>query len=353
MRKFLNILIVFALSAFMQVSAQVSVSAELDSAEIFVGEQAHVHVKVSASREQNVVFPLHERDILTPGVEIVKASAPDTIVLNDGSRMTIERTYTITSFEDSLYYLPPFRIMVDSKEYTSKSLALKVLTIPVDTLHPDIFAGPKEIVPPLFSWEDWKGVFFLSLLWLAVVAVLAVLLLKQKSVRVQTKLVVINPPLPAHEEAIKEIERLKGNSDLDPKEYYTMLTDVLRNYISRRFDFNALEMTSDEIIGKLLAVGNADELRDLRNLLQTADLVKFAKYSTGLSENDRNLMRAVEFVDTTKDNTPVQPIVQRVSIEEKEIRRKVWSYRIAVIATALVAAALTWYVFSELAKLIL
>ena len=45
--------------------------------------------------------------------------------------------------------------MVDNQTYRSKALALKVYSVPVDTLHPDQFFGPKTIMKAPFAWEDW------------------------------------------------------------------------------------------------------------------------------------------------------------------------------------------------------
>lgn len=53
----------------------------------------------------------------------------------------------------------------------------------------------------------------------------------------------VEPKLPPHQAAMKEIERIKNEKVWQkglPKEYYTELTDTLRTYIKDRFGFNAL-----------------------------------------------------------------------------------------------------------------
>ena len=82
---------------------------------------------------------------------------------------------------------------------------------------------------------------------------------------------------------MKEIERIKNEKVWQkgqPKTYYTELTDTLRTYIKDRFGFNALEMTSSEIIDKLLEMNDKEAISDLKELFQTADLVKFAKHES-------------------------------------------------------------------------
>lgn len=79
------------------------------------------------------------RDTLVTGVEILDVAKPDTQLLNNNKRWLISQVYTITSFDSALYYLPPFEVFVNDQSYRSKALALKVYSVPVDTLHPDQF----------------------------------------------------------------------------------------------------------------------------------------------------------------------------------------------------------------------
>ena len=127
----------------------------------------------------------------------------------------------------------------------------------------------------------------------------------------------------------------------DQKTYYTLLTDVLRKYIKARFGFNAMEMTSSEIISRLRQENDEKMIDELKELFMTADLVKFAKYSTLINENDANLVNAIDFINTTKlDN---QPTVERVEptltdTEKRDIRsRTALKVTIFVLLAACVA----------------
>ena len=107
------------------------------------------------------------------------------------------------------------------------------------------------------------------------------------------------------------------------KEYYTKLTDTLRKYMEERYGFNAMEMTSSEIIEHLMATQDQKALDELRHLFTTADLVKFAKYSTLINENDMNLVNAIEFINQTKlENVPVEETVKPELSEEDQRSQK-------------------------------
>ena len=122
---------------------------------------------------------------------------------------------------------------------------------------------------------------------------------------------------------MKEIEQIKADkmvSSENPKEYYTKLTDTLRRYIEERYGFSAMEMTSSEIIEKLTASQDQKALAELRQLFTTADLVKFAKYSTLINENDMNLVNAIEFINQTKlENVPTEEVV-KPQLSEEDVR---------------------------------
>ena len=126
-----------------------------------------------------------------------------------------------------------------------------------------------------------------------------------------------------HQKAMKEIEQIKADkmvSSENPKEYYTKLTDTLRRYIEERYGFSAMEMTSSEIIEKLTASQDQKALAELRQLFTTADLVKFAKYSTLINENDMNLVNAIEFINQTKlENVPTEEVV-KPQLSEEDVR---------------------------------
>ena len=145
-----------------------------------------------------------------------------------------------------------------------------------------------------------------------------------------------------HQKAMKEIEEIKANRMLtteDSKEYYTKLTDTLRRYIEERYGFSAMEMTSSEIIDRLMGT-DQQSLDELRQLFTTADLVKFAKYSTQINENDANLVSAIDFINQTKqENQPTEEVVKpQLSAEDQRSRkeRRVLKSIIGVLVTSAV-----------------
>ena len=311
------------------VKAQVTVESKIDSIEIFIGEQAHMTVDVTMKKGQKLVFPVFKpSEMITPGVEVLEQSDADTSKL-DNDMIKVSKQYTLTSFDEKLYYLPPVKVKVNGKEYASKNLALKVLTVPVDTLHPNQFFPPKDVQTNPFLWSEWSLSFWLSVLMLLLI-VLAFYLRQRlyDNKPIIAKVRIVKKVLP-HQRAMQVIEQIKADKMVmseDQKAYYTKLTDTLRKYIEERFGFNAMEMTSTEIIMKLQETGDRKMIDELRELFMTADLVKFAKYSTLINENDSNLVNAIEFINTTKiENQPTEERIEPTLTEQdkRSIRSRI------------------------------
>lgn len=338
-------------------TAQVSVESKIDSIQILIGEQTGVTVSVTAGRGARITFPSFKRSQqITPGVEVLEQTKADTSFL-DNNLVRVSKRYIMTSFDENLYYIPPVKVTVNGKKYQSKSLALKVLTVPVDTLHPDKFFPPKDVQNNPFDWSEWSPAFWLSVLFVLLCVATYYLWTRLKENKPIIAHVRLIKKVPPHQKALKDIETLKTERmsvSEDQKTYYTKLTEVLRKYIKDRFGFNAMEMTSSEIIARLQQEGDRKMIDELKELFLTADLVKFAKYSTLINENDANLVNAVDFINTTKQD--VQPTVERVEPKLTDADKRSMRSRITlkgvITGLAVVGVALLIYIIYQIYLLI-
>ena len=349
----------FYLLAFLplSLSAQVSVEASIDNIEMLVGQQAHVTLKAVSKENSKVEFPTFQpSQYVTPGVEVLNCQ-PQEVKEADNGFVEKSMVYTLTSFDDTLYYIPPLTVKVDGKPYKTKSLALKVLTIEVDTTHVDQFFPPKGVQENPFLWSDWSSIFWFSVLLLILSALTYYLYVRLRDNKpIITHIRIVKRLLP-HQKAMKEIEQIKADKMVtseNPKEYYTKLTDTLRKYIEERYGFNAMEMTSSEIIEKLMATQDQKSLDELRHLFTTADLVKFAKYSTLINENDINLVNAIDFINQTKlDNVPTEETVKpQLSEEDQRSVKTRRLLKIFITALLVVSVVLLVYVVYSTYQLI-
>lgn len=349
-------LIILLITCTLRASAQVFVESKIDSIQILIGEQTDVTLSVTAPNGSEVKMPEYKpSQNITPGVEVISLSDADTSKLDNGL-VRITKKYTLTSFDEKLYYLPPMKIKVNGKEYKSKSLALKVLTVPVDTLHPEKFYPPKGVQDNPFIWSEWEQAFWLSVIFVIVCVLTYYLWTRLKENKPVLAQVRIIKKIPPHQKALKEIEHIKEEKmsmSEDQKTYYTLLTDVLRKYIKARFGFNAMEMTSSEIISRLQQEDDKKMIDELKELFTTADLVKFAKYSTLINENDANLVNAIEFINTTKlENQPtVEKVEPQLTDTDKRNIRSRTSLKVSIfvlLAISIMLLAIVTYQVSLL-----
>lgn len=329
--------------------AQVSVEAKIDSIGIVIGQQAHMTVEVTAPKGVSIQWPHYKRSqYITPGVEVLETSSADTSTINS-DQVKVTKTFTLTSFDEKLYAIPGMKVKVSGKTYTGNQLALKVVTMDVDTLHPNQFFPPKDVQNSPFKWSEWSPIFWLAILMLLLCGINYYLFIRLRENKpILTKIRVIKRMLP-HQKALSAIEKIKSEHlqrSEDQKIYYTELTETIRQYINERFGFNAMEMTSSEIIDRLQESGDQKMVDELRELFQTADLVKFAKYSTLINENDLNLVNAINFIDQTKleGQSTEERIVPKLSEQDKRSKQARTTIKGAIYVIIVMVVALLVYV---------
>ena len=330
------LLIIYLITSVLASFAQASVEAKISPIEMMIGEQAQVTISVQADENAKVEFPTFKpRQELVPGVEVLDAQRSTDHTL----------TLVLTSFDGNLYHLLPFKVKVNGKELKTADLAMKVVEVEVDTTKMDQFYGPKDVQDVPFQWSDLALSFWLSVLLLVLIAINYYLYLRLRDNKpIITHIKIVKRLLP-HQKAMKEIEQIKADkmvSSENPKEYYTKLTDTLRRYIEERYGFSAMEMTSSEIIDRLMQT-DQQSLDELRQLFMTADLVKFAKYSTMINENDANLVNAIDFINQTKQENQPTETVEKPQLSEADLRSQSERRVLKTVIWSLVAVSVALF----------
>lgn len=288
------------------------VKAELDSMTIYVGGQVGLNVSVSAEKGQDCHI-LQLPDTLSSSVEVVEALKPDTI--DRGSLIEYVQRYVVTSFDTGLQYVGPIPVvqMPDGSQVSTTDFALSVVNP-----YQEIKQG-QDGVNLIFDIHDAEDAPFqwreLLLYWPWAVGVLVVAGLILLAVFLRRKYgrkgeaadsLPAVPSEPCEVTALRDLERIKTEKlwmRNQVKEYYTDLTETLRRYLASRYGIQAKESTSAEIMEQLkpIMADQPDEAGKLADILQQADLVKFAKMEPLPDENDKALADAEAFVNTTTD----------------------------------------------------
>lgn len=316
------LLAVCLLAGFTAGAQQTLIDVKVDTADILVGEQTTLHVTVTTDPNRRIIIPLPS-DTLMTGVEVISVSDADSTVA-DG-RLVIRRDILVTSFDSSLYLLPPFIAIDGADTIASNQVALKVSTVPVDVDNPEKFYDIKDVWKPPFVLADYYPWIFGVLTALFLICVIGYLVQRYRRHRSEVPVKPAEPELPPYETAIRELDSIKDQKLWQQglnKEYYTQVTDTLRRYISRRYGVNAMEKTSEEILAIIERETDERSVYDtLRQVLRLSDYVKFAKLHPLPDENDESMRNAYLFVNQTKRTEapqPDEPATETVTKEDKK-----------------------------------
>ena len=300
------LLVAAAFTAIAQNNPAPVVRAELIPDSIAIGDRFRIEVRVDKDIMQVVDFPSFGVGPIDGGdLESVGESAVDT-VFNEGRRVTLRKSYTMTIFDEGIYSIGRFPVLYADRNvidtlHSFDSLVLMVTSFDIDTTTQTIHdIKPPLHVPVLFA--EFSGYLIMGIIALYMLTAIY-LIISAYAVRGK-KYVPQRPSEPAHVIAIRELEKLDGEKlwqNNRHKLYYTRLTDIIRQYIEHRWGLNAMEMTSGEIIEALHDVISENRSGvQLRRLLSTADYVKFAKYLPAVEDNEMSFNDAYWFVEDTK-----------------------------------------------------
>jgi hypothetical protein len=298
--------VLFSAAAGYTLQAQnIKVTAKLDRSTVRIGEQVKLHLTVFQQKGEKVVFPVLS-DTLTANVQVLGSSKADTILnQQNANKIAVTKSYVITSFDAGAYQLPSFAFIAAARDtsYTDP-LSFNVESVKVDTTK--AIYDIKQPLEVSYTWVDWlKDNWYWVLVPFLVGLAIGVLIWYQLKRRKQLPLVVtVKPDLPMDVIALNKLSELKAKNlwqHGEIKAYYSELTDVIREYLEKRYQIKTQEKTTDEIFEGLRAADiTAENKGKLYSLLSNADLVKFAKGNPDAAENERSMAEAVELVMKTR-----------------------------------------------------
>jgi hypothetical protein len=309
MRKILIILLsIITPAIYTNLKAQIAVSASIDSVQMFIGEQAKLTIQALQPQDHTLQFPIFS-DSITSNLELVSTLKPDTVLL-ENSMLQVTNTYIVTSFDSALVYHPGFEIKAGDNIYLTNPISIKIVDMPIDTTQQAI-TDIKDIYQPPIDWMFYLTIAGYTILAVLIIALIIYLLnkyLKSRNTSQSEPQPEPIDPRKAHEIAYDELEALRQKQlwqSQQFKTYYTELTEILRRYISNRYAIDAMEQTSDDILSEFRRnkelKDKKAEIKLLNDVLQLADLVKFAKWQPLPDECERSFHQVTQFIDQTKE----------------------------------------------------
>ncbi len=274
-----------------------------DSTRFPIGGKIDLTIEMPFSSSDIVTWPML-KDTITSSLEILSQSKIDTIVNKETGDQLLRQIVSITSFDTGFMVMPPLSFDVIKNGSPAQTMKTEPILFEVVKVKVDPGADIKDIKPVLKAPVTFNEIipWLAALLLLGLLIYLSLYYLKKR----KTKPVEKPEPkikIPAWDIALKKLDSLKSEKIWekgDIKEYYTRLTDILREYFEQRFNLNAAEMTSSEILDAMKQhINEMPAERHLQELLLLADMAKFAKAQPGDYENEQSIKYGYEIVNNT------------------------------------------------------
>ena len=305
MRKTVLFLIISLIGATEIKAQNIEVEGKVNDTKVEVGKPFTLDLSLKVPYGWFVEWNDFIQDTLSEQIDIIKRGNVERTADAD-SNVIVKQQLTLMTFDTGQIQLPA--VSLTYAQSFDDPMRLQAFTEPIDlyatTIVVDTLQPYKPIVEPIAAPIRMKDVFP----WI-LVALLAILIglgmwffLKRRKAKVdENGNVVKGPVIPPYTKAIDDLKRLREEKMWQSgkvKEYFSSLTDIAREYIEGQFGVNAVEMTTDDIMEEIKPLHFSKEAYDkLKDTMEVADLVKFAKYSATALESDTCLNNMTDFVN--------------------------------------------------------
>lgn len=279
----------------------VSLEAFVDKSTATIGEKIRYTILVEADKDVDVEFPqvgVNLGGFAIRDFEVSKAKPAG------WHRVRREQWYLLDTYTVGSYVIPPQTIVATLPGGQTKTLASPELFVEVKSLLGEGAqdGGLRDIKDPVEIPADIRPVLILAGLGvLALFAGAAGWWWYRRRFRRE----VSEPPLPAHEAALRELARIEGMDLIrsgQVREYYYLVSNCLRRYLEDRFALRAPEQTTEEFL-ESVSRGDALEGRyvnRLKEYLSHCDLVKYAKLEPESHQAQALAEKTRVFIEETK-----------------------------------------------------
>jgi len=278
---------------------QKQVTTSIDTTKNKIGAEFKLTLKTNVDTLSKVVFPNAKN---FGALEVVMSYPIDTIRKND--RYELIKKYGLTQFDSGKYMIPSVKILINKKAFLSDSIKVEVANVQVDTLKQKMY-DIKDIVPANEGIGDWWKYLLLLLLISGIGAFIYWYIKIRQTKKIEEE--IYKTPIEKATSLLNNLEKKELWQQGEVKEYYSQLTDIVRNYIEEAIEIPAMESTTSELIEGLKIASHKKKMKlsqetidNLFVVLKQADLVKFAKSKPldfEITEDRKKIERSIITLD--------------------------------------------------------
>ena len=280
-----------------------TVTARVDKAEARVGDALHLSITAVSPTTTPVILP--ENIDLSPFTELERRLEEKD--LGDG-KMRREFVLTVAAYQPGAVEIPAVEVTYFGKGGEVLSARTPPIPVTITSLianepEPKLKenAGPVPVIQRDYLYAYIAG----GLAAAGLGAALALFIRRRLRARAAHR--PAPPPRSAHEVALERLDRLgaqlAGSDDLRP--FTFELSEIIREYLGARFNFDSLELTTEELVLRLRRRVPIQEMRgfvlgEVEGWLGGCDLVKFAKVAPSMAEARGALETGIRIVESSR-----------------------------------------------------
>ncbi len=273
-----------------------------------------IPVTLSIESRSGVTFPVPDLVDANPqALQIKERSKPVSERRKNGTVLKLH--FLVTSWETGSFTIASSKADYQYKSKPAGSFTISGCKITVNSTLPQNKTNEQLLkldvkntkspagIPPRYQilWFFLAGIILLVFIGLLVRVLHK--MVRQKGAGLAPDAILKEP---AHIIALRRLEAIRNANylaDGDFKNYYSELSECVREYMENRFQIRALEMTTEEFLN-YLSTNRRLQLEYqmiLKDFLNSSDLVKFAKHLPVREEADRALAIIHQLIEATKE----------------------------------------------------
>ncbi len=276
--------------------SEFSVQTKADRTTLTIGDPFHYTLALKYS-------PDFQLDSLNLQEKLAGLEIRDSLLTSKTSKKQIVSIYdyTLVPWLTGEFEIPPITINYQDKDGNQKTVFSEPVKVKVESVLGEVTdtTDVKGLKAQLSLGKGWKfyASIILALLILGAGLWLFWLMTRRKKI-IQPEEVRFPWEL-----ALEELFNLKGkqhSGKMSAKEYYYLLSEILRGYLEKRFSIPLLESTTEEIrliLERDFLQPNSKTV--LLRFLEQSDLIKFAKVVPENQQLDNDWQLAYQIVEET------------------------------------------------------
>ncbi len=277
---------------------------------------------------------------LNRGDEYDEVIFPDSADFGDAFEIRKRQQYKVNAYKDSVLYqlqffsttdtlLPALPVILVQDQDTTT-----LYTNPVPISFQSLLSGEDDQLRPFkpifdFAAEWWPYILGFLLLLIAAAALYYYLIRKDPEPETEPRPTFqpspFRDPLKELQQTLAGLKEAHPNTEEQFEEFYISLGDAIREYFESLYRIPALESSSREIIQHLNKRAiDQDLVTDTREVLQEADMVKFAKFTPTTEQAEKALEKGYNFLKRARqvDGSKVEHLQRRHRAKVEREREK-------------------------------